>query len=276
MKSSNRSSSDSRNSNSSSAISALKTEYQPLSMGEAADEQAIVTSPETVATVDQTCTETTIDTSDTNVTIQVDEGFSSVGHQHEGAAVDTSLESNNSTNKSHSSDKPDEYNVSSEGIEYDDTTTGAAESSRDSDVTQSGESIASTSTATPAAAAATSTAATTTLSIPTDDRSFNMHRRFIRKSLDASNQLFYTKNSFIESDAIETEYPRNLDDNIELLSSETEYLTAQLQFETSFDIPNHELKEVPIISEDDDEPVGVSPCGRFFKYGKCQRSFNLL
>lgn len=255
MKSSNRSSSDSRNSNSSSAISASKAEYQALSMGEAADDQAIVTSPETVATVDQTCTESAIETADTNVTIQVDEGFSSVGHQHEGAAVDTSLESNNSTNKSQSSDKPDEYNVSSEGIEYDEASGGAAESGRNSETAQSGETGASTSAA-------------TTLTIPTDDRSFNMHRRFIRKSLDASNQLFYTKNSFIESDAIETEYPRNLDDNIELLSSETELRIAQLQFETSFDIPNHELKEVPIISEDDDEPVGVSPCGRFFKYGE--------
>lgn len=233
-----------------------------MSMGETADEQSIVTN------TDQICTETAINTSDTNVTIQVDEGFSSVGHQHEGAAVDTSLESNNSTNKSQLSDKPDEYNVSSEGIEYDDTNAVAADSSRDSNLAQSGDTGASTSMATVSATSSTASTSTTTLAIPTDDRSFNMHRRFIRKSLDASNQLVYTKNSFIESDAIETEYPRNLDDNIELLSSETEYLTAQLQFETSFDIPNHQLKEVPIISEDDDEPVGVSPCGRFFKYGK--------
>lgn len=237
-------------------------ECHSTSMGETADEpaiEAIAASDEVNSTADQIGNETmtsttTTELNDPNAAIQVDEGFSSVGHQNESAAVDTSLESNNSTNKSQSSDKPPDYVVSSDGIE-----SGAAESNCDSGAVQDD-----------LAGALASGRATSTQS---DERQINMHRRFIRKSLDASNQSFYTKNCFIESDAIETEYPRNLDDNIELLSSETEFLTTQLddkflQFEASFDIPSHELKEVPIISEDDEEPVGVSPCGRFFKYGE--------
>lgn len=106
----------------------------------------------------------------------------------------------------------------------------------------------------------------------------NMHRRFIRKSLDATtNNLLYSKNCFIESDTIETEYPRNLDDNIELLSTETEILEAQfipsddkfLQFDVTFGPQDqHQLQQQPEYTEDDEEPVGVSPCGRFFKYDK--------
>lgn len=115
-----------------------------------------------------------------------------------------------------------------------------------------------------------------------DDQQQNMHRRFIRKSLDASsNNLFYSaKNCYIDADTIETEYPRNLDDNIELLSRETEYLEEQfiptddkfLHFDPTLDIPNLEvqrkLQQAKEISDDDDEPVGVSPCGRFYKYDK--------
>lgn len=113
---------------------------------------------------------------------------------------------------------------------------------------------------------------------PDETQRNNMHRRFIRKSLDATtNNLLYSKNLFIESDTIETEYPRNLDDNIELLSSETEILEAQfipsddkfLQFDVTFGPQDqHKLEEEPIGTEDDEEPVGVSPCGRFFKYDK--------
>lgn len=119
-----------------------------------------------------------------------------------------------------------------------------------------------------------------TLAVPnqsdTEIRRNNMHRRFIRKSLDATtNNLLYSKNCFIESDTIETEYPRNLDDNIELLSAETEILEAQfiptdankfLQFDISAQ-DQHIQQEVEY-TEDDEEPVGVSPCGRFFKYEK--------
>lgn len=111
-----------------------------------------------------------------------------------------------------------------------------------------------------------------------DETQRNMHRRFIRKSLDATtNNLLYSKNCFIESDAIETEYPRNLDDNIELLSTETEILEAQfipsddkfLQFDAPFGTQDqHTLQQEPEYTEDDEEPVGVSPCGRFFKYEK--------
>lgn len=240
------------------------TECHSTSMGEMSDETAIAASDETNLSADQICNETmtstpTTELIDPNAAIPVDEGFSSVGHQNESTAVDTSLESNNSTNKSQSSDKPLDYIVSSEGVESDDLNAGVAESNCDPDAEQNDFAVAS--------------ASGRTLSPQSNERQINMHRRFIRKSLDATNHSFYTKNSFIESDAIETEYPRNLDDNIELLSSETEFLTAQLddkflQFEASFDIPSHELKEVPIISEDDEEPVGVSPCGRFFKYGK--------
>lgn len=118
----------------------------------------------------------------------------------------------------------------------------------------------------------------TTLAVPnqSDTRRNNMHRRFIRKSLDATtNNQLYSKNLFIESDAIETEYPRNLDDNIELLSTETEILEAQfipsddkfLQFDISAQ-DQHTLQQEAEYTEDDEEPVGVSPCGRFFKYDK--------
>lgn len=110
-----------------------------------------------------------------------------------------------------------------------------------------------------------------------ENRRNTMHRRFIRKSLDAiTNNLLYSKN-FIESDTIETEYPRNLDDNIELLSAETEILEAQfipaddkfLSFDPTLDLQvQRTLQQAQEISEDDDEPVGVSPCGRFFKYDK--------
>lgn len=105
----------------------------------------------------------------------------------------------------------------------------------------------------------------------------NMHRRFIRKSLDATtNNLLYSKNSFIESDTIETEYPRNLDDNIELLSAEAEQKEAQfiptydkfLQFDISAQEQHQLLQQEVEYTEEDEEPVGVSPCGRFFKYEK--------
>lgn len=106
-----------------------------------------------------------------------------------------------------------------------------------------------------------------------------MHRRFIRKSLDASHILFpySSKNGFIEADTIETEYPRNLDDNIELLSRETEYLEEQFitsedkflhVFDPTIDDVQLKLQQTKEIADDDDEPVGVSPCGRFYKYDK--------
>lgn len=99
----------------------------------------------------------------------------------------------------------------------------------------------------------------------------NMHRRFIRKSLDASHMLFpySSKNCYIEADTIETEYPRNLDDNIELLSRETEILEDKfLHFDPTIDEVQRQLQQTKEITDDDDEPVGVSPCGRFYKYDK--------
>lgn len=130
-----------------------------------------------------------------------------------------------------------------------------------------------------------------TIVTPTDDQSESeeakiastMTRRFIRKSLDATtNNLLYSfKNCFIESDTIETEYPRNLDDNIELLSTETEMKEAQfipaddkfLQFDAPYDAKLFEVQRTlqqaqAVSEEEDDEPVAVSPCGRFFKYDK--------
>lgn len=124
-------------------------------------------------------------------------------------------------------------------------------------------------------ASALATAAT--IQSDNEIRRNNMHRRFIRKSLDATtNNLLYSKNSFIESDTIETEYPRNLDDNIELLSAETEQLEAQfiptddkfLQFDISAQEQHQLLQQEAEYTEEDEEPVGVSPCGRFFKYEK--------
>lgn len=114
------------------------------------------------------------------------------------------------------------------------------------------------------------------------EKSNNLHRRFIRKSLDAShaNVPYWTRECFMEADTIETEYPRNLDDNIELLSRETEYWEEQfipsedkfLHFDPSIDPQSldvqRKLQHAKEISDDDDEPVAISPCGRFYKYDK--------
>lgn len=188
----------------------------------------------------------------------IDEGFSSAGHQNENAIVDTSSESNDSyTNKSMNMDKQDDV----------DSKSRTTEQNCDFESTEHEQQQMEKS----------STSNVVAVIESDETQRNNMHRRFIRKSLDATNNLLYSKNCFIESDAIETEYPRNLDDNIELLSTETEFLEAQfipsddkfLQFDTAFDLQNqHQLQQEQELREDDYEPVGVSPCGRFFKYGK--------
>lgn len=109
------------------------------------------------------------------------------------------------------------------------------------------------------------------------------HLRFIRKSLESTpnNQLYPLKANYYDTDTIETEYPRNLDDNIEILSREAEHLEEQFtaseeklkHYGPIFDLEKFEAQrklqqQKKDISDDDDEPIGVSPCGRFFKYDK--------
>lgn len=51
--------------------------------------------------------------------------------------------------------------------------------------------------------------------------------RFVRKSLENTTLSVMYSKSYYDTDTIETEYPRNFDDNIELLSRETEDLEKQ-------------------------------------------------
>lgn len=105
--------------------------------------------------------------------------------------------------------------------------------------------------------------------------------RFYRKSLENTNMgVLVTKGCIYDSsnDTIETEYPRNLDDNIEILSREEEKIEEEFKATTGEDRmipfgPQYDPKEAhrqlqlqKEKEEDEDEPIGVSPCGRFFKY----------
>jgi WNK lysine deficient protein kinase len=99
--------------------------------------------------------------------------------------------------------------------------------------------------------------------------------RFYRKSLENNSVMgvFVTKGGIYDSsnDTIETEYPRNLDDNIELLSREeekTEEKFKALPFGPQYDLKEaqRQLQKEKEKDDDEDEPIGVSPCGRFFKY----------
>ena len=100
--------------------------------------------------------------------------------------------------------------------------------------------------------------------------------RFVRKSLENSIlSVQYSKSNYYETDTIETECPRNLDDNIEILSREAEDLEGQftasednLQIGPIFDIEKFEAQRKQQKVDDEDEPIGQSPCGRFFKYNK--------
>ncbi|EJY57533.1 AAEL017546-PA [Aedes aegypti] len=100
--------------------------------------------------------------------------------------------------------------------------------------------------------------------------------RFIRKSLENTLAVAYSKN-FIDNDTIETEYPRNYDDNIEILSREAENLAMQFKpseeklvhYGPIFDYEKFEEQRKQQKKEDDeDEAIGISPCGRFLKYDK--------
>jgi WNK lysine deficient protein kinase len=106
--------------------------------------------------------------------------------------------------------------------------------------------------------------------------------RFYRKSLENTTMLgvYALKGGIYDSsnDTIETEYPRNLDDNIELLSREEEKIEEEFKATTGEDKipfgPQYDPKEAHRIQlqqkekpeDDEDEPIGVSPCQRFFKY----------
>jgi hypothetical protein len=103
--------------------------------------------------------------------------------------------------------------------------------------------------------------------------------RFYRKSLENTTMMgvYVTKGGIYDSsnDTIETEYPRNLDDNIELLSREEEKIEEEFKATTGEDKipfgPQFDAKEAhrqiqKDKEDDEDEPIGLSPCGRFFKY----------
>lgn len=101
--------------------------------------------------------------------------------------------------------------------------------------------------------------------------------RFVRKSLENTTLSVMYSKSYYDTDTIETEYPRNFDDNIELLSRETEHLEEQytaseeklLHYVPIYDPKKFEEQRKQQKKDDDeDEPIGMSPCGRFFKYDK--------
>ncbi|XP_063707077.1 serine/threonine-protein kinase Wnk [Culicoides brevitarsis] len=104
--------------------------------------------------------------------------------------------------------------------------------------------------------------------------------RFIRKSLENQNHVTLSKINYFDNETVETEFPRNLDDNIEILSREAENLEEQfktdekklVQYGPIYDPEQFEKQQAEKKQRDqdesEDEPVCVSPCGRFFKYDK--------
>lgn len=103
--------------------------------------------------------------------------------------------------------------------------------------------------------------------------------RFIRKSLENQNHVTLSRINYFDNETVETEFPRNLDDNIEILSREAENLEEKfnktdekklLEYGPIYDPEQFEKqkKEKKEADESEDEPVCVSPCGRFFKYDK--------
>lgn len=108
-------------------------------------------------------------------------------------------------------------------------------------------------------------------------------RRFVRKSLEnpATAANMYSRVNFLDTEFVETEFLRNLDDNIELLSREEEHLELQLKKKTEEKLSQYgrdigkqleerdqERKDKEKRDVDEDEPIGMSPCGRFFKYAQ--------
>lgn len=107
--------------------------------------------------------------------------------------------------------------------------------------------------------------------------------RFYRNSLETSSLHHQnSKSNYFDTDTIEMEYPRNLDDNIEMLSREAEDLEVLFTASAEEKLAHYVPKDVSVPeivddpdaddNEDDgdngDDPIGMSPCGRFFKYDK--------
>lgn len=107
--------------------------------------------------------------------------------------------------------------------------------------------------------------------------------RFYRNSLETSSiHLLNSKSNYFDTDTIEMEYPRNLDVNIEMLSREAEDLEVLFTASAEEKLAHYVPKDVslPEIVDDldadendedgdnEDDPIGMSPCGRFFKYDK--------
>lgn len=121
------------------------------------------------------------------------------------------------------------------------------------------------------------------LSSVSTNTSLVQHKRFIRKSLESNSNVsvpFSRLSIYPGSEFLETDFPRNFDDNIELLSREEEHIEFQLKkkieeklvqfgpidlekFEEQRKQKEKEKKEL-----DEDDPIGISPCGRFFKYSQ--------
>lgn len=105
------------------------------------------------------------------------------------------------------------------------------------------------------------------------------YKRFIRKSVDG-NQFFGDVKSplhYLDSSEVETEFPREYDANIEILSREAEHLEEQFHKTTEENITKYDvstLQTPPLVQNDnsatvdEDEPISVSPCGRFLKFDK--------
>lgn len=127
-------------------------------------------------------------------------------------------------------------------------------------------------------------------------RHVRSHRFVRRNNLEATTKmsLLYSKSSYFDMDTIDMEYPRNLDSNIEILGQEAEHLEEQFTSTTEEKLLAYVPKDLPVVLErgciheetvedksaqpveehmpiiraDDDDPIGMSPCKRFFKYNK--------
>lgn len=100
-------------------------------------------------------------------------------------------------------------------------------------------------------------------------------KRFLLKNVEAPPVAQTNLEDFV----VETEFPRNLDSNIEILSREVEHIEQEMKKKTEenmvqygpiFDLAKFEeqrkQKEKKEIDEDD--AVQISPCGRYFKYAQ--------
>lgn len=105
------------------------------------------------------------------------------------------------------------------------------------------------------------------------------HKRFIRKSLESNSNVSapFSRIWNPGAELLETDFPRNFDDNIEILSREEEDIEYKLnkkfvQYGPIFDIEKFEeqrkQKEKEKKELDEDDPIGISPCRRFFKYSQ--------